>query len=100
MIMGATRIFGYHDRRNRDIARRLSMKSARWTDESGWIVEDLQHDFWQPHTHPNRRFTTAMWVLMLIGASMISWSALAHGPSRPDLTARIMSQHLYQNANQ
>jgi hypothetical protein len=57
---------------------RQSMKSARWTDEYGWIVEDLQHDFWQPPTHPNRRFATAMWVLMLVGASLISWSAVAH----------------------
>jgi hypothetical protein len=76
------------------------MKSARWTDESGWIVEDLQHEFWQPATHPNRRFTSAMWLLMLVGASLISWSALAHDPSRPDLTARTIGQHLYQNSNQ
>jgi hypothetical protein len=67
------------------------MKSARWTDESGWIVEDLQHEFWQPATHPNRRFTTAMWLLMLVGASLISWSALAHGPNR------MMSQDIQHN---
>jgi hypothetical protein len=73
------------------------MKSARWTNESGWIVEDLQHEFWQPASHPNRRFTTAMWLLMLVGASLISWSALAHGPSHPELTARATSQHLFQS---
>ncbi|MGA8192824.1 MAG: hypothetical protein WB902_05595 [Acetobacteraceae bacterium] len=72
------------------------MKSARWTEETGWIVEDLQHDFWQPPTHPNRRFTTAMWVLMLIGASLISWSALAHNPSCPELTSRL---HALPNAH-
>ena len=72
------------------------MKSARWTEETGWIVEDLQHDFWQPPTHPNRRFTTAMWVLMLIGASLISWSALAHNPSCSELTSRL---HALPNAH-
>jgi hypothetical protein len=73
------------------------MKSARWTDETGWVVEDLQHDFWQPTAHPNRRFTAAMWVLMLIGASLISWSALAHGPGRPELASQIMGQHYLTN---
>ncbi len=73
------------------------MKSARWTDESGWIVEDLQHDFWQPATHPNRRFTTAMWLLMLAGASLISWSALAYGPSHTDATPRLMTQDIHHN---
>ena len=72
------------------------MKNARWTEETGWIVEDLQHDFWQPPTHPNRRFTTAMWVLMLIGASLISWSALAHNPSCSELTSRL---HALPNAH-
>jgi hypothetical protein len=72
------------------------MKSARWTEETGWIVEDLQHDFWQPPTHPNRRFTTAMWGLMLIGASLISWSALAHNPNCPGLTTRL---HVLPKAN-
>jgi hypothetical protein len=72
------------------------MKNARWTEETGWIVEDFQHDFWQPPTHPNRRFTTAMWVLMLIGASLISWSALAHNPSCSELTSRL---HALPNAH-
>jgi hypothetical protein len=68
------------------------MKNARWTDERGWIVEDLDHVFWQAPAHPNRGFTTAMWVLMLIGASLISWSAMAHDPGRPELTSRILGQ--------
>jgi hypothetical protein len=73
------------------------MQSARWTDESGWIVEDLQHEFWQPAIHPNRRFTTAMWLLMLVGASLISWSALAHGPSRPESNSRLLSHDIQHN---
>ena len=33
-----------------------------------------------------------MWVLMLIGVSLISWSAMAHDPGRPEVTSRILGQ--------
>ena len=69
------------------------MKNARWTEESGWVVEDIQHEFWQPAKHEARGFTRAMWALMFVGALMISWSALAHDAAHPEWDSWLMSQH-------
>jgi hypothetical protein len=73
------------------------MKNARWTDEDGWIVEDIQHNFWQPSERPSWGFTMAMWVLMLVGALLISWSAFAHDPSHPEWNSWLMTQHNQNN---
>jgi hypothetical protein len=73
--------------------RGTPMKNARWTEESGWIVEDLRHEFWEPAEHEARGFTRAMWALMLVGALLISWSAFAHDATHPEWNAWLMKQH-------
>ena len=69
------------------------MKSARWTEENGWVIEDIQHQFWEPAERTARGFTRAMWALMCVGALLISWSALAHDAAHPELQSWLLSQH-------